>query len=124
MKNDTEQALFWKKNFGDKYTSRAYRNSQVYTTRLKSWIEILKLSNDIKSVFEIGTNLGINLDAIKSLSNNQIKTHGIEINKKAYQICKKKNHSVINKDILNFRSKKKYDLSFSWGVLIHIHLIT
>ena len=47
-----------------------------------------------KNIFEIGTNNGVNLNAIKSL-NKDIKTFGLELNKNAFDIARK-NHKVYN----------------------------
>ena len=66
---------------------------------------------------QILTNVGKNLDALKHIY-TRIKTYGVEINKKAYQICKTK-HICFNSSIYDFKSKKKYDLVFTIGVLIH-----
>ena len=49
------------------------------------WTDILPQTPEIKSVFEIGSNIGLNLDLIKSLNlYRKIKTAGIEINKKRF----------------------------------------
>ena len=115
----TEQEKFWQSSFGDKYTDRTIAK-KFYTTRIKMWSDILPLTPGIKSVFEIGTNIGLNLDLIKSLNlYRKIKTAGIEINKKAFLIAKKK-HSMKNISVLNYNPKKKFDLTFSSGVLIHL----
>ena len=102
----TEQEKFWQSSFGDKYTDRTIAK-KFYTTRIKMWSDILPLTPGIKSVFEIGTNIGLNLDLIKSLNlYRKIKTAGIEINKKAFLIAKKK-HSMKNISVLNYNPKKK-----------------
>ena len=86
----TEQEKFWQSNFGDEYTKRTI-GKKFYTTRIKMWADILPKIPGVKSVFEIGTNIGLNLDLIKSLNlYKKIETEGIEINKKAFLIAKKK----------------------------------
>ena len=86
----TEQEKFWQSSFGNEYTDRTI-TKKFYTTRIKMWTDILPQTPGIKSVFEIGTNTGLHLDVIKSLNlYKKIKTAGIEINKKAFLIAKKK----------------------------------
>jgi spore coat polysaccharide biosynthesis protein SpsF len=116
---ETEQEKFWKSTFGNQYTGRTIK-AKFYTTRIKMWSDILPQTLGINSVFEIGTNIGLQLDIIKLLNpNRKIETAGIEINKKAFLIAKKK-HKVQNISVLDFKPKKKFDLTFSAGVLIHL----
>ena len=81
------QELFWKGRFGNKYTKRNYK--QNLTSRFNLFSNIFYRISKIKNVYEIGTNIGQNLDAIKQISRN-IKTYGIEINDIAYDVAKKK----------------------------------
>lgn len=73
---------------------------------------------------EIGSNIGLNLDAI-NLINNRIKLDCIEISKDASDLLKGKKHvnSVYNSSILEFDvpDTMSYDLVFTKTVLIHIH---
>jgi len=78
-------------------------------------------SNDIKSVFEIGSNTGINMEVIQFLLNKKISTNGIEINKKASLIAKKNKHKIKNISVLDYKPIKKFDMSVSCGVMIHIN---
>ena len=118
MKKDkfkTEQELFWRGDFGDKYIKRNIKSNRELT------IGKNLLSNNVKihSAIELGANIGLNLDTIKSIY-PQCTTLGIEINKKAYSTLKKK-HKAVNKSFLNFNSKKKFDLVIVAGVLIHLN---
>ena len=116
----TEQEKFWQSSFGNEYTDRTI-TKKFYTTRIKMWTDILPQTPGIKSVFEIGTNIGLHLDLIKSLNlYKKIKTAGIEINKKAFLIAKKK-HAMKNISVLDYKPKKKFEMSISCGVLIHIN---
>ena len=116
MKNyKTDQEIFWKTGFGDNYTTR---NRTAFSNRIHTiGKDLLQNNLQINSAFEIGTNVGKNLDALKHIY-PRIKTYGVEINKKAYQICKTK-HICFNNSIYDFKSKKKFDLVFTSGVLIH-----
>ncbi|GAG98564.1 unnamed protein product, partial [marine sediment metagenome] len=62
-----------------------------------------------------------NLKAIKSILPNA-EFHAIEINKKAYDILIEWGGSkAYHQSILDFKSKVKFDLVFTKGVLIHIN---
>ena len=111
--NLTEQEEFWRGDFGDNYVDR---NSKLVKINHFSKILINNRIN-IKSAIELGANIGLNLDAIKVLFPSS-KTFGIEINKKAYEILKKK-HSSYHGSIYNFESQDTYELSFTSAVLIH-----
>lgn len=111
------QELFWKGRFGNKYTKRNYK--QNLTSRFNLFSNIFYRISKIKNVYEIGTNIGQNLDAIKQISRN-IKTYGIEINDIAYDVAKKK-HNVELGSIFNSKEKKKFDFVLTRGLLIHIN---
>jgi spore coat polysaccharide biosynthesis protein SpsF len=85
------------------------------------WSDILSHANDIKSVFEIGSNMGRNMDVINFLLNKKISTNGIDINKKAVILANKNKHKVRNISVLDYSPKKKFDMSISCGVMIHIN---
>ena len=67
----TDQEKFWSSDFGNKYTERTHLERKYFTTRVKMWSDILMHSNDIKSVFEIGSNTGINMEVIQFLLNKK-----------------------------------------------------
>ena len=114
MKFKTEQEIFWSKKFGDDYAKRnANSNNRVNIIGR----DLLKNNLKINSALEFGSNVGYNLDDLKTIFPN-IKTYGVEINKKAYSICKKK-HICYHKSILDFKIEKKFDIVFTSGVLIH-----
>ena len=112
MKNKLQENT-WKSNFGNQYTERNKMGSRLNITGY----DILKNKLHIRSAIEFGCNVGLNLDVLKIINPN-IETFGIEINKKAFDILKKK-HNCENTSILNFKLKKKYDLALICGVLIH-----
>ncbi len=110
------QEKFWKGQFGNKYSKRHKKYKKNF------FKEIINKKINIKSVFEIGTNVGNNLDIIKSIKKNVI-TKGVEINKFAALKAGSKGHDVNNCSILNLKENKnlKSDLTLSCGVLIHIN---
>lgn len=114
----TDQEIFWSGKFGTSYSKRE-RNTKDLKSRIYHFKKIFKKISKIKSVFEIGTNIALNLDAIKKIK-PAVKTSGIEINSEIISRIKK-NHIIYNNSILNFQSKKTYDLVFTRAVLIHIN---
>ena len=114
----TDQEIFWSGKFGTSYSKRE-RNTKDLKSRIYHFKKIFKKISKIKSVFEIGTNIALNLDAIKKIK-PVVKTSGIEINSEIISRIKK-NHIIYNNSILNFQSKKTYDLVFTRAVLIHIN---
>ena len=86
MKFKTEQENFWQKKFGDNYSKRNLkRNNRI----LSIGRELITNKVQLSSAIELGCHVGYNLDALKKIYPN-IQTYGVEINKKAYLICKKK----------------------------------
>ncbi len=113
MKFKTEQELFWVGSFGDQYIKRNNNTNRMLTIGKNLLTNNVKVNN----VIELGANTGSNLDTIKKVYPNT-SILGVEINKKAYKILKNK-HKSVNKSILDFKTKKKFDLVIVAGVLIH-----
>jgi pseudaminic acid biosynthesis-associated methylase len=113
----TEQEQFWEGDFGNSYTDRV---AHPIAPQINLFSKILSKIKPVNSVFEIGTNRGMNLDAIRTLLPD-IETNGIEINKYASEIAQGNNHNVQLCSILDYAPENKYDLVFTRGVLIHIN---
>lgn len=114
-----KQEEFWINQFGDEYTDR--NNDFLLKNNINLFEKILSKIN-INSLFEIGCNRGLNLEAINNI-NKDITLYGLEINKKAYDIIKGKNicKECFNISINDFNILEKYDLILTKGVLIHIN---
>ena len=111
----TIQEKTWKGKFGVNYS---IRNKGIKKNFLR---KIIDKKIKIKSVFEFGTNIGNNLDIIKSINKNTL-TSGVEINQFASEIARKKGHKITNKSIFELENaKKKFDLTMTIGVLIHVN---
>ena len=111
----TIQEKTWKGKFGVNYS---IRNKGIKKNFLR---KIIDKKIKIKSVFEFGTNIGNNLDIIKSINKNTL-TSGVEINQFASEIARTKGHKITNKSIFELENaKKKFDLTMTIGVLIHIN---
>ena len=101
MRKKTQQELFWEKEFGNKYIDRNLKYSDLMFSIGK---HLLTNNVLIDSALELGANVGLNLDAIKKFYPN-IKTYGVEINKNACAIGKKK-HIYYNKSVYDFNNNK------------------
>ena len=116
----TDQELFWKSDFGNDYTDRNNGNDIILNNK-NLFSKILSKIN-IKSLFEIGCNRGLNLNAVREIDKN-ISLNGVEINKSAYDILKSQNlcDKLYNNSILSLDANDDFDLVFTKGVLIHIN---
>ena len=116
----TEQEEFWAGSFGNEYINRN-NDPQIIAGNINLFSKILTRTNNVRSIIEFGANIGLNLIALKQLLPNCIFS-AVEINETACEELRKKEWiNTFNESILSFESKKKYDLVFSKGVLIHIH---
>ena len=117
----TEQESFWAENFGDEYINRN-NSEELVVRRMVNFATMLKSTQKIKSIVELGSNIGLNTIALNRLNKNFSLT-GYEINQKAVELANKQNigkfncQSVINK----IDNESKYDLAFTSGLLIHIN---
>ena len=116
----TEQEVFWSGEFGDNYIDRN-RSKELLSANTSLFASILSSSGKIDSILELGCNIGMNLESIKSLL-PEVKLSGIEINKKA--ISKIKNLEqieVFHDSILEIEMDRSFDLTLIKTVLIHIN---
>ena len=69
-KKTTPQLETWRGEFGDSYTGRNIADTEMMGARTKMWAEILRpIAGDPPvSILEVGANLGINLRALKQLT--------------------------------------------------------
>ena len=121
QKFKTEQEEFWSTEFGNNYILRNADQSLV-TSNLSLFSEVFSNCSGIKSVFEIGPNIGLNLIAINSLLYSA-ELSAVEINSTAFAELKKLSFikEAFNNSILDFEHSKTYDFVFTKGVLIHIN---
>jgi len=115
----TEQEDFWAGDFGTEYILRN-QDPILIESNKNFFSRILSLTNNIESVIEFGPNIGMNLIALRPLLPDASFT-GVEINKDAAdKLSKLDRVESINSSITNFNSDRKWDLSFTKGLLIHI----
>jgi len=118
----TEQERFWAGNFGNDYIARN-DSKMLLAGNLDLFSEIINKTKNVKTVLELGANIGMNILAINNLLPNS-KTSAVEINSKAFEqlktICTGEAYltSILN---MNVEMKNQYDFVFTKGVLIHIN---
>jgi len=121
MDFETEQESFWAGSFGNDYISRN-ESDALLASKTAFFARALRRAGRIGSCMEFGSNIGLNLRALKILYPN-IDLHAIEINKEAAdrvaEIAPK--NQVHNISLLDFNSDRTYELVFSMVVLIHIN---
>ncbi|MEG0750997.1 MAG: hypothetical protein RR998_04550 [Oscillospiraceae bacterium] len=119
----TEQENFWAGNFGDEYIERNYYEKSLIAANIALFSKIISNCNqNIESTIEFGSNIGLNLLALKTILPQLKIVDAIEINNKAVSILKETvcPTNVFNQSILDFVSKDTYDFVFIKGVLIHL----
>lgn len=113
-----EQETFWSGSFGNDYNDR--NNGFFLPSRIALFTKVLSHCRDIESVLELGANIGVNLDAIRTLMPN-VHTAGVEINESAAAIARQKGHHIENTPIKEASIASCYDLTFTVNVLIHVN---
>lgn len=117
----TEQEEFWAGEFGDSYINR--NNSDLLVAaNIKMFVDGLRAAGPIRDVIEFGSNIGLNLRALRTLYPGQ-EQYAIEINPNAATILGEaigKDH-VYNQSLLDFSQDRQWDLVLVKGVLIHLN---
>jgi len=120
MKFQTSQEEFWAGSFGNEYIERN-KDAQIVAANIALISKILSRTADIQSVMEFGSNIGLNLVALRQLLPSA-DLSAIEINEKAAALLKELGYvKVYQESILDFVVDKQRDFVFTKGVLIHIH---
>ena len=117
----TEQENFWAGEFGDEYISRNQSEISI-SSNVVLFGKILKSAPNVRTIVELGCNIGLNLQALNRI-NNTFELCGYEINRTAAQRARDlKIASIVDGTILDaLPTETQYDLSFTKGVLIHIN---
>ena len=116
----TEQENFWAGSFGDDYISRNESGALLYS-KVAMWSQMLKSANRVKSIKELGCNIGLNLKALHHL-NPSYNLSGVEINElAAHQAQALDIGSITCGTITEPLEDEKVDLTFTAAVLIHIN---
>ena len=117
----TEQENFWAGEFGNDYINRN-QGEELITSKSVLFGQILRAAPNVKSIVELGCNIGLNLQALNRINNN-FELCGYEINKTAAQKSRDLHIAdIVDGTILDaIPADKKYDVSFTKSVLIHIN---
>lgn len=122
----TPQIEFWRGEFGDAYTDRNAATHAQLASRITMWSDILKplIGKMPASILEVGCNLGINLRALRALSDAQF--FAVEPNDKARDVLVRDGVAAAERlrggvaQAIDLPDAVA-DLAFTSGVLIHIH---
>src|SRR4051812_30278681 len=117
----TEQENFWAGEFGTEYIQRN-TGASLLASNLNFFSKALHNARNVKTCIEFGSNIGMNLKALKLLYPAQ-EHHAIEINVDASRelatVIPQKN--IFQTSILEFVPQRTWDLTLIKGVLIHIN---
>ena len=121
----SHQLKKWTGELGDNYIERNEFADWKLPAGVKAFTEMLN-GLDIKSILEVGSNIGLNLHFIKEALGGNINNYAIEPNKKAYDILVSNSSNINLKKAWNCDASNipiddsSIDLVFTAGVLIHI----
>jgi pseudaminic acid biosynthesis-associated methylase len=116
-----EQQIFWATEYASDYINKNKEFDQQ--TGPEAWMKMLSKAEGVNSVLECGCNIGRNIGFLNQVLPDTKKSV-IEISKPAYEyttstyeIEKSFNGPIVESEL----SKNSFDLTFTIGVLIHIH---
>lgn len=116
----TEQEKFWSGDFGTEYIERN-NDQDLVSPNISFFSKLFSEAQPIKSVIEFGSNIGMNLRAIKTIL-PAAELSAIEINDDAAEQLKLIDElKIYHESILDFKTDYPRDLTFIKGVLIHIN---
>ena len=121
MTFSTEQENFWAGEFGNEYLNRN-KGEPLVISNTVLFARILQRAPQVKSIVELGCNIGLNLQALHRI-NKDFVLRGHEINRAAAQKARELGIAdIVEGTILDpLPAGKQYDLAFTKGVLIHIN---
>lgn len=120
MTYKTEQERFWAGEFGDEYLKRNHEADTI-VANIGLFTKVLQQTKNVQSVIEFGANIGMNIEALKSILPHATMS-AIEINENAAKILERfSNLNVYHSSILDFIAASTYDFVLIKGVMIHIN---
>ncbi|MEW6445844.1 MAG: pseudaminic acid biosynthesis-associated methylase [Pseudomonadota bacterium] len=116
----TEQENFWAGEFGEAYIDRN-QGASLLAGKLAFFAKALSKAHPARSFLELGSNIGLNLQALGLLFPSARRT-AVEINPAAAATIRAEQPGieVCEESLLAFRRDEQWDLGFTSGVLIHI----
>ncbi|MDR0827526.1 MAG: pseudaminic acid biosynthesis-associated methylase [Desulfovibrio sp.] len=120
MSFKTDQENFWAGEFGKEYINRNTLTDETLAQSLGIWSSILRhCPSAINTVLELGSNIGINLHALKILLPSAQLT-AVEINSSAVETLRKWGGAeVVEASLFDVTFEGTHDFVFTSGVLIH-----
>jgi pseudaminic acid biosynthesis-associated methylase len=120
MKYLTEQEEFWAGSFGSSYIERN-NTASLLAANINFFSRALSSADSITSCLEFGSNIGLNLKALKTLF-PALSPCAVEINKDAVHVMQGilPECEVVGDSIFNYDADLQFDLALVKGVLIHI----
>lgn len=116
----TEQEAFWAGEFGTKYINRNPADFEL-ASRLAMFARIIRRTCGIRSLIELGANIGNNLRVLDQLLSSP-EMAAVEINAEAVAALRQWGRArVLHASILELEPERTYDLSLICGVLIHMN---
>ena len=117
----TEQEKFWAGEFGNEYLKRN-QGEPLIVSNVVLFSRILQRAPQVKSIVELGCNIGLNLQALQRIDKDFV-LRGHEINHTAAQQASQLGIAeIVEGTILDpLPATTQYDLAFTKGVLIHIN---
>ena len=120
MSSRSEQEEFWAGEFGTGYIDRNSSEEWVRSNKVFFARSLSGLSQSPGSILEIGSNIGLNMLALKDLY-PQAKLASVEINTGACTALASIVDEVFNQSIQEYDAKEKFELVLIKGVLIHMN---
>ncbi len=115
----TDQEAFWAGEFGDGYTER-HKNTDLLASKEALLATALQQAERLHSALELGANVGLNLQALRSLFPDA-ELAGVEINKTAFlELAQVDNVDAHHSSLLDFAPRKQWDLVLTAGTLVAI----
>lgn len=120
MSYKTEQEKFWAGSFGNEYIQRN-QSDTLLASNYAFFSKVLGSTRGVKSILEMGANVGMNLRSLASLF-PKASLNAIEINPEAAKQLSLADYidDVYEGSILDYKVQEKFDLVFTKGVLIHL----
>ncbi|HEX8593319.1 MAG TPA: pseudaminic acid biosynthesis-associated methylase [Pseudomonas sp.] len=119
MRELTEQEQFWSGSFGNDYADRCQGDALI-AANIALFSKALARTQRLKSALELGTNIGNNLTALRSLLPG-CALHGVEINEKAHAVAQGLGIAdVWQGSLFDYAAQQPFELTLVKGVLIHL----
>ncbi|WP_323147794.1 pseudaminic acid biosynthesis-associated methylase [Pseudomonas oryzihabitans] len=119
MREMTAQERFWQGEFGDAYVDRNAGAAAVASS-LAFFGRALARAGTLDSVLELGSNRGLNLQALRALLPHA-QLQGVELNGKACTLARALEVAEIwEGSLFDYAVTAAFDLAFTKGVLIHL----